>query len=54
MSCLSATDFAAQLGFEISDLHSNKSIDMYNEWKKDNCQPNYWKVNCAVFNLVVY
>ncbi|KAH3842682.1 hypothetical protein DPMN_116186 [Dreissena polymorpha] len=38
-----ATSFAKQLGFQISDLHSNKSVDMYNQWKQNNCQPNYWK-----------
>ncbi|KAL4230945.1 hypothetical protein ACF0H5_011318 [Mactra antiquata] len=37
-----ATDFALQLGFTEADLHSNRSIQMYTDWKINNCQPNFW------------
>ncbi|XP_053400380.1 putative N(4)-(beta-N-acetylglucosaminyl)-L-asparaginase GE19290 [Mercenaria mercenaria] len=38
-----ATEFATQLGFKEEDLHSDKSRDLYKQWKQKNCQPNYWK-----------
>ncbi|KAL4230946.1 hypothetical protein ACF0H5_011319 [Mactra antiquata] len=38
-----ATDFALQIGFTEADLHSNRSIQMYTDWKQNNCQPNFWK-----------
>ena len=41
---ISATAFAKELGFKEEDLHSDKSIDLYKQWKQNNCQPNYWMV----------
>ncbi|KAL4229853.1 hypothetical protein ACF0H5_010245 [Mactra antiquata] len=38
-----ATEFAAQMGFHTGDIHSNKSIEIYKQWRLNNCQPNYWK-----------
>jgi len=38
-----ATQFAIKMGFKEEDLHSKESIEMYEQWKKDHCQPNYWK-----------
>ncbi|XP_029636240.1 N(4)-(Beta-N-acetylglucosaminyl)-L-asparaginase [Octopus sinensis] len=38
-----ATKFALQMGFQESDLHSNDSIAMWNNWRSGNCQPNFWK-----------
>lgn len=37
----SATQFAVEMGFKEEDLHSNASIDTWNQWKKNKCQPNF-------------
>ena len=36
-----ATQFAIEMGFKEEDLHSNESVKMFEDWKKNNCQPNY-------------
>ncbi|XP_070552984.1 N(4)-(Beta-N-acetylglucosaminyl)-L-asparaginase-like [Ptychodera flava] len=36
-----ATQFAIEMGFKEEDLHTNKSRQMWQDWKKGNCQPNY-------------
>lgn len=38
-----ATQFAVQMGFKSEDLHTNHSWQMWKDWKKNNCQPNFWK-----------
>ncbi|KAJ7352858.1 hypothetical protein OS493_033400 [Desmophyllum pertusum] len=40
-----ATQFALQMGFREEDLHTNKSVEMWKEWKENNCQPNFWNEN---------
>ncbi|XP_047441903.1 N(4)-(beta-N-acetylglucosaminyl)-L-asparaginase [Mugil cephalus] len=39
----SATMFAESMGFIAEDLTTNKSLNIFSEWLKGNCQPNYWK-----------
>lgn len=39
-----ATEFAVQLGFHNESLETQKSHNMWKDWKSNNCQPNYWKV----------
>jgi hypothetical protein len=39
-----ASDFAVAMGFEIADLHTNASIEKYQNWIQGNCQPNFWQV----------
>ncbi len=36
-----ATQYGIEMGFNEEDLHSNASIDQWNQWKQNNCQPNY-------------
>ncbi|XP_063685957.1 N(4)-(Beta-N-acetylglucosaminyl)-L-asparaginase-like isoform X2 [Bolinopsis microptera] len=38
-----ATNFALSLGFKSQPLSSQRSINIWEDWKKANCQPNYWK-----------
>lgn len=38
-----ATQFAVQMGFTNEDLHTNHSWQMWRDWEKNNCQPNFWK-----------
>lgn len=38
-----AAQFAIKMGFKEEDLHSKESIEMFETWKKNKCQPNYWK-----------
>ncbi|CDQ74089.1 unnamed protein product [Oncorhynchus mykiss] len=39
----SASVFAENMGFTAEDLTTNKSISIFTQWLKDNCQPNYRK-----------
>lgn len=39
----SASLFAENMGFTIEDLTTNKSMNIFSEWLKGNCQPNYRK-----------
>ncbi|XP_054648556.1 N(4)-(beta-N-acetylglucosaminyl)-L-asparaginase isoform X2 [Dunckerocampus dactyliophorus] len=39
----SATIFAENMGFIAEDLTTAKSVDIFTQWLKGNCQPNYWK-----------
>ncbi|XP_002730593.1 N(4)-(Beta-N-acetylglucosaminyl)-L-asparaginase-like [Saccoglossus kowalevskii] len=36
-----ATQFAIEMGFKEENLTTNKSREMWEKWKKANCQPNY-------------
>jgi N4-(beta-N-acetylglucosaminyl)-L-asparaginase len=38
-----ATNFAQEMGFTVESLETNKSKQMIEKWKTNNCQPNYWK-----------
>jgi len=38
-----ATDFALEMGFPETDLHSNSSREDFQRWRANNCQPNYRK-----------
>lgn len=38
-----ATDFALSMGFKKENLTTTKSSEMHETWKRDNCQPNFWK-----------
>uniref|UniRef100_A0A3Q4H3J6 N(4)-(Beta-N-acetylglucosaminyl)-L-asparaginase n=1 Tax=Neolamprologus brichardi TaxID=32507 RepID=A0A3Q4H3J6_NEOBR len=40
----SASVFAENMGFIAEDLTTNKSVNIFSEWLKGNCQPNYRKV----------
>lgn len=37
-----ATEFAVQVGFKKESLSTTRSKDMFNDWKNNNCQPNFW------------
>jgi N4-(beta-N-acetylglucosaminyl)-L-asparaginase len=37
-----ATQFAISMGLEPSDLSTEESWKMCDDWKKTNCQPNFW------------
>jgi len=39
-----ATDFAVKMGFKRECLQTNESRLMWEKWKENNCQPNFWKV----------
>ncbi|XP_011301966.1 N(4)-(Beta-N-acetylglucosaminyl)-L-asparaginase isoform X2 [Fopius arisanus] len=38
-----AKEFAVKMGFKEESLTTNSSIDMWQKWKANNCQPNFWK-----------
>uniref|UniRef100_W8BPN8 N(4)-(beta-N-acetylglucosaminyl)-L-asparaginase n=1 Tax=Ceratitis capitata TaxID=7213 RepID=W8BPN8_CERCA len=37
-----ASNFAEMMGFQRESLTTNKSIDILEAWRNNNCQPNYW------------
>ncbi|XP_071951860.1 N(4)-(Beta-N-acetylglucosaminyl)-L-asparaginase-like [Antedon mediterranea] len=37
----SATQFAVEMGFKSESLSTDKSKQIWEDWKKNNCQPNY-------------
>uniref|UniRef100_A0A914CQY1 N(4)-(Beta-N-acetylglucosaminyl)-L-asparaginase n=1 Tax=Acrobeloides nanus TaxID=290746 RepID=A0A914CQY1_9BILA len=39
-----AMKFALEMGFTKSNLTTNVSIEMHQNWIRNNCQPNFWKV----------
>lgn len=40
-----ATEFAIKMGFKEETLSTNTSEHMWQQWKKQNCQPNFWMPN---------
>jgi N4-(beta-N-acetylglucosaminyl)-L-asparaginase len=38
-----ATRFAVEMGFKEESLQTNFSRNLWQDWKENNCQPNYWK-----------
>lgn len=45
-----ATQFAVQMGFKETNLSTNYSLNLWNQWKT-NCQPNFWSVG-ILFNFL--
>lgn len=39
-----ATQFAIQMGFKVENLTTSDSNEIWQDWKTQNCQPNFWKV----------
>lgn len=40
-----ATNFAIQMGFQNESLQTDNSRNIFNNWKNNECQPNYWTVS---------
>ncbi len=40
-----ATEFAIQMGFKNESLKTNYSQDVWQQWKNNSCQPNFWMVS---------
>lgn len=40
-----ATDFALQMGFRRETLQTDASRSMWEQWKANHCQPNFWRVS---------
>ncbi|XP_045621427.1 N(4)-(Beta-N-acetylglucosaminyl)-L-asparaginase [Procambarus clarkii] len=38
-----ATEFALMMGFKEETLTTNSSTEIYEKWKEESCQPNFWK-----------
>ncbi|OXU16531.1 hypothetical protein TSAR_006271 [Trichomalopsis sarcophagae] len=38
-----AADFAVQMGFKKESLQTDRSRDLWQKWKANNCQPNFWE-----------
>ena len=46
-----ATDFALRMGYANESLETYKSKAMWENWRANNCQPNFWKV-LSIHNIV--
>jgi len=44
-----ATQFAIQMGFKETNLSTVESLNLWKQWKSNNCQPNFWTVCCLSF-----
>jgi len=44
-----ATQFAIELGFKETNLSTSDSLNLWKQWKSNNCQPNFWTVCCLLF-----
>lgn len=42
-----ATDFAVMMGFKKESLTTPHSKEMWEKWKENECQPNFWIVSNA-------
>jgi len=43
-----ATEFAIQMGFKETNLSTIDSMNLWKQWKTNNCQPNFWTVCCLL------
>ena len=46
-----AANFAVQMGFSKETLQTNKSKVMYEKWRDNKCQPNFWEVYYRVYYI---
>lgn len=49
-----ASVFAENMGFIAEDLTTNNSVNIFSQWLKGNCQPNYRKVRVCVLGCVFF
>lgn len=47
------TKFAVKMGFKEESLMTNESSQMWTQWKTNNCQPNFWKVQEEVKFFII-
>lgn len=47
-----ATAFAVSLGFKEETLQTNVSQQIWEQWKENSCQPNFWVV-CKVIWICI-
>lgn len=43
------TNFAVQMGFREESLSTNDSIHVWEQWKRNYCQPNFWMVSVCCY-----
>jgi Asparaginase len=48
-----ATAFAVSLGFKEETLETNVSQKLWEQWKENSCQPNFWVV-CKVIWICLH
>lgn len=47
-----AQTFAVEMGFKNESLETTKSLNIWQKWRKNNCQPNFWKVQFLFLLLI--
>lgn len=48
-----ATEFAIQMGFKNESLTTEYSTGLWEQWKANRCQPNFWMVKMEIFGFSV-
>ena len=46
-----ATQFAVQMGFAEESLSTEASTQLWEDWKSNNCQPNFWTVRTRPISI---
>lgn len=46
-----ATEFAIHMGFENESLSTENSRYLWQQWKANRCQPNFWMVFSYILSL---
>lgn len=49
-----ATNFAIQMGFANESLTTTHSKQLWDEWKSNRCQPNFWAVSKNIFHISIH
>lgn len=50
--CSAATKFAISMGFKEEDLNTSASDSVWEKWRENKCQPNFWQVCTLVDDAV--
>jgi len=47
-----ATEFAVSVGFKEETLETNVSHQIWEQWKENSCQPNFWVVCKVIWKCI--
>lgn len=49
-----ATEFAVMMGFKNESLSTENSHNIWENWKSNRCQPNFWTVSISQINEITF
>lgn len=50
----SATEFGIRMGFKNESLSTARSNSLWQDWKRNRCQPNFWTVINGKFRFFLF